>query len=95
MAGNGTGVPLAFVCQRSRRNQGYDRERGRRSSRAGYFYRSGHEKIVRTGRTKPAANKGRLHPRTLSTAHEYECECGYVGWSYHSGVLAYPVKGSA
>lgn len=87
MAGYGTGRPHAFICPVARRN----RRLWSDSERPGELPR-GHERIVRTGRTKPRRHDGNLHPRILPTSHEYRCECGHVGWTTHNQILYYPVE---
>jgi len=87
MPGYGTGVPISFACPIARRNRLGSWANGNVPPLP-----PGHD-VTRTGRTKPAPNQGRLHPRTLSTAHEYRCACGHVGWSYHHGVLDCPLAG--
>lgn len=87
MAGKGTGYPISFVCPVARRN--------RMGAWEGRSYPAGHDRIVRTGRTKPAPGHGHGHPRKLSESHEYRCECGNVGWTSHADVLRYPVEASA
>lgn len=84
MAGHGTGYPLSFICPIARQNRALwnGPDRGRLPD--------GHDRIVRTGRTRPVPH-GKTHSRKLSTSHEYRCECGHVGWSSHADVIHYPV----
>ncbi len=74
----GTGQPISFLCHVERINRWrYDWQRV-----------PGHSTIVRTGRTRDGGNGG---IRMLTTAHEYRCECGHVGWSKHKYVLQRPL----
>lgn len=44
----------------------------------------GHNHRVKlTGKTKPYQPPRSLGSRSTFTSYEYECECGYVGWSNH------------
>ena len=73
MAGAGTGSPIWFRCWR-------DRQTGRR-----FTTHTRETRIKLTGRTRPY-RPGKGHApgsRSVFTAYEYECDCGYVGWSNH------------
>lgn len=95
MAGSGTGYPNSFVCYVARRSQTFDPVLGKTSSRLGYRYPPGHDRIVRTGRERPLASgqRGRGNPRALQYQVEYRCVCGYVGWTRLRDVLQKPVAG--
>lgn len=82
---HGTGYPIYFHCPVARRERNW-------SSTECPPYPRGHDRIVRTGRTKPAPSQNKGHPRKLSTSHEYECSCGHVGWTCHVDILGKPVK---
>jgi len=71
-----TGQPIAFCCWRCRKSRECRSPLG-----------CGHRQR-RTGRTKPS--KSRRGYGMLDTEHEYVCECGHRGWSWHNGVLAIP-----
>lgn len=94
MAGRGTGIPSTFRCSVARRNQTWDPRGGATSARNDYRYPPGHDRIVRTGRTRPETS-GNRPPRKLDRYYEYECECGHVGWSCVSGVERLPLKPGA
>lgn len=79
----GTGVPLFFICPVARRERVWPATE----------YPKGHDRIVRTGRTRKAP--GRPPLRSLPESHEYVCECGHRGWSRHTGVLRYPLVEAA
>jgi hypothetical protein len=80
MAGAGTGYPNWFVCTVARRTRHWPDP-----------FPPGHDRIVRTGRTRPAPSPTKGHPRKLRESHEYRCECGHVGWSCHIDILRYPI----
>jgi hypothetical protein len=48
----------------------------------------------RTGRTKPNPSNNR-GARVLGTLFEYECSCGFVGWTRHVDILYAPIKDDA
>lgn len=74
----GPGVPVWFNCPK-RHEPDHDERR------------TWPWRIVRTGRTKPRRTS-KLHPRMLTTSHEYVCSCGHVGWSAHGDVLHAPLS---
>ena len=78
-------APFAFLCPAGRRERWRDRN---------HRMPPGHERIVRTGRTKPNPSRN-IGPRTLNTLHEFECQCGHVGWSRHVDILNYPLAEDA
>lgn len=75
----GTGSPIFFVCPAARRTRNWRDP-----------YPPGHDRIVRTGRTKPNNRSGPKGLRSLHTLHEYRCECGHVGWTNHIDIERYP-----
>lgn len=83
MSGKGTGYPIWFVCPVARRTRYWPEP-----------YPVGHERIVRTGRTRPMRHNGKGHPRKLWISHEFRCECGYVGWSSSHNIVDYPLDRS-
>lgn len=76
----GTGQPIAFLCGIGRREGGFWRGQDR-------F----HGDYVRTGRTRGMPGHGHGVGRIMSTAHEYRCRCGHVGWTRHHDIMRYPV----
>lgn len=80
-------APFEFVCPVARRNR-----EGLWSSGNVPPYPKGHDRIVRTGRTKPRPVDGKRSGRNLPDRHEYRCQCGHVGWSAHAGILRYPAN---
>jgi hypothetical protein len=64
----GPGSPVFFRCTVARRRR----------------ERRGHD-VTLTGRVKPykAGSYSAMGTRSTSTAREYRCTCGYVGWSNH------------
>lgn len=88
-------TPNWFICPVARRNPVYDyANRFGLSHRNRYSYPPGHDKIVRTGRTKPNSSR-RRGSRTSDLAHEYECECGHKGWTVLVDILRFPLKDAA
>lgn len=79
-------APFQFVCPVARRNREGVWSGGNVPS-----YPKGHDRIVRTGRTKPRPVDGKRSTRNLPDRHEYRCECGHVGWSAHAGIIRFPV----
>jgi hypothetical protein len=65
--GSGTGSPNYFRCWRDRRGDWHDRQ----------------FRIVLTGRSRPYHPERAPGTRSVLTAYEYRCDCGYVGWSNH------------
>lgn len=80
-------APFQFVCPVARRNR-----EGVWSGGNVPTYPKGHDRIVRTGRTKPRPHDGKRSSRNLPDRHEFRCECGHVGWSAHAGILRHPVQ---
>lgn len=70
----GTGQPISFACAIERREK--------LRVEFGMMLRREH-RVIRTGRTRPYRRIGQGNMRTSTTAHEYRCSCGHVGWSAH------------
>ena len=82
----GTGQPISFRCWVQRK--GAKIHLYPRTSKISYITYPEDHAGVRTGRKRPN-QQGNL--RMMTTAHEYKCECGHVGWSKHPGVLYLPL----
>lgn len=69
----GTGSPVWFRCWRDRQRDYHDRD----------------ARVMLTGRMKPyRARRGHaLGARSTFRLFEYECSCGYIGWSNHVDLL--------
>jgi hypothetical protein len=63
----GTGQPITFRCWVERRERWKS-------------FRDDHV-VTMTGRTRPY--HGHTGGRMTTTAYEYRCSCGHVGWSAH------------
>lgn len=91
MGSQGTGTPVNFVCPVARQNQVFDQTMALKfGHRAGYSYPKGHQKIVRTGATRPNTSRKR-GTRVDDREHEFICECGRRGWSRLKDILRYPL----
>ena len=82
----GTGQPISFSCSKCRKTTGPCRQ----WTSGGSLTRCSHRQL-RTGRTRPAP-QGNSGLRNLKDLHEYQCECGHVGWSRHVGVVRLLIK---
>lgn len=85
-----TGHPSYFNCVMCRRSPclvfSHDGKRLTTSFRCKHTQQ-------RTGRTRPWKPNGNLG-LGLRVHHQYECECGHVGWSRIKGVEDLPLKPS-
>ena len=73
----GTGSPIWFMCRALRTDW---RARKDRSDMERHQVRL-------TGRVKPNPSN-RRNVRVSDTLREYQCRCGYVGWSNHKDLEA-------
>jgi len=65
----GTGQPITFRCWAERRERWQS------------FHRADDHVMTMTGRSRPY--HGHKGGRMTTTAYEYRCSCGHVGWSAH------------
>lgn len=76
----GPGPPVYFACPKERRERNEARWLGESLARVHERHR-----VVLTGRTRPyrSPHGSALGVRSTTTAREYRCSCGHVGWSNH------------